>query len=127
MTDYSVADDIAAVWDSVRPVLAGALHPDTYQLLSVTRVSDGRGGTTTVEAAVEAGRCGLTLTRAQGRESLSGDVVQSVYRAAAEMPYDTLAEADDVLEINGRRYQIIVISPPGEHGTFPVAELEAVS
>ncbi len=127
MTDYSVADDIAAVWDSVRPVLAGAFHADTYQLVSVTRVSDGRGGTTTVEAAVEAGRCGLTLSGAQGRESLSGDVVQSVYRAAAEMPVGTLAEADDVLDVNGRRYQIIAITHPGSHGTFPVAELEAVS
>ncbi len=127
MTDYSVADEISETWDSVRPVLAGAFHADTYQLLSVTRVSDGRGGTPTVEAAVEAGRCGLTLTRAQGRESLSGDVVQSVYRAAAEMPVGTLAEADDVLEVNGRRYQIIAITHPGSHGTFPVAELEAVS
>ena len=127
MTDYSVADDIAAVWDEARPDLAGAFHADTYRLLSVTRVSDGRGGTTTVEAAVEAGRCGLTLTRAQGRESLSGDVVQSIYRAAAEMPKATMAEADDVLEVNGRRYQIIAITHPGKHGTFPVAELEAVS
>jgi len=127
MTDYSVADEIAAVWDSVKPILAGAFHPDTYQLLSVTRVSDGRGGTTTVEAQAEAGRCGLTLSGAQGRESLSGDVVQSVYRATAELPSATLAEADDVLEVNGRRYQIIAITHPGEHGTFPMAELEAVS
>ncbi len=127
MTDYSRADRISVAWDRARPKLAGALHADTYRLLSVTRVSDGRGGTTTVEAAVEAGRCGLTLSGAQGRESLSGDVVQSVYRATAEMPHDTLAEADDVLEVNGRRYQIIAITHPGEHGTFPVAELEAVS
>ncbi len=127
MTDYSVADEIAAVWDSVRPILAGAFHPDTYQLLSVTRVSDGRGGTTPVEAQVEAGRCGLSLSGAQGRESLSGDVVESVYRATAELPATTLAEADDVLQVNGRRYQIIAITHPGEHGTFPIAELERVS
>ncbi len=127
MTDYSVSDEIAAAWDEARPELAGAFHADTYQLLSVTRVSDGRGGTTTVEAQVETGRCGLSLSGAQGRESLSGDVVQSVYRATAELPATTLAEADDVLQVNGRRYQIIAITHPGEHGTFPVAELERVS
>ena len=126
MTDYTTADEIAAVWEEVRPEFAGAFHADSYSLLRVTRVSDGRGGTTTVETAVESGRCSLNLAGTQGREGQSADVVQSVYRLNVELPATTIAKADDVLEINGNRYQIISVAHPGLHGLFPMADLEAV-
>lgn len=127
MTDYTTADEIAAVWDEVRPEFAGAFHADTYDLLRVTRVSDGRGGWTTTETTVETGRCQILVSQAQGREGLSGDVVQSTIRQSAELPLTTIAKPDDVLSVNGRRYQIIAIAYPGEHGLFPVADLEAVT
>ena len=126
MTDYTTADEIAAVWAEVRPEFAGAFHADIYSLLRVTRVSDGRGGTTTVETAVESGRCSLNLAGTQGREGQSADVVQSVYRLNAELPATTIAKADDVLLVNAVRYQIISVAHPGLHGLFPMADLEAV-
>jgi hypothetical protein len=129
VTDYTTADEIAAVWAEVTPELAGALHTDTYSLLRVTRVSDGRGGTTTTEASIETGRCTLMQTRAQGREGANaGGVVESIYRLDAELPITTVAKADDVLNVNGTRYQIIAVSKPGLFGPqFQYAQLERVT
>lgn len=128
MTDYTTADELIGVWAEVTPEFAGSLHSDTYDLLRVTRVSDGRGGTTTTEATVESGRCALIQGRAQGREGLSGDVVESTYRVEAEMPIDTVAEADDALEVNDVRYRIIAVTTPSLFGPqFRYAGLERVT
>ena len=128
MTDYTTADEIAAVWADVTPELAGATHTDTYDIVRDVRTSDGRGGYTTAPGVVESGRCALIAGRTQGREGLSGDVVQSTYRLEAEMPVDTIAQASDVIDINGDRYQIVAVTTPGFFGPqFRYAQLEAVS
>jgi predicted short-subunit dehydrogenase-like oxidoreductase (DUF2520 family) len=127
MTDYSTADRISAVWDRVRPKFAGAFHADSYRLLRTTRVSDGRGGTTPTEAEAEAGRCELVIAGGGLERLVAGTIVQSSTTAAAALPLTTGARADDVLEVNGRRYNIAAVTHPGEHGLFPIAQLEAVS
>lgn len=127
VTDYTTADEIAAIWDEVRPEFAGAFHADSYRLLRTTRVSDGRGGTTPTEAEAEAGRCELVIAGGGLERLVAGTIVQSSTTAAASLPLNTVARADDVLEVNGRRYQILAVTHPGEHGLFPVAQLEAVS
>lgn len=127
MTDYSKADRITATIDRARPKFAGAFHADSYRLLRTTRVSDGRGGTIPTEAEAEAGRCELVIAGGGLERLVAGTIVQSSTTAAASLPLDTVARADDVLEINGRRYQILAVAHPGEHGLFPIAQLEAVS
>jgi hypothetical protein len=127
MTDYSVADEITSVLQSVEPVFAGAFHGDFYEIVRDVRTSDGRGGYTTAPGVVESGRCALIPRQTQGREGLSGDVVQSTYRMAAELPADSTAKADDVLDVNDVRYQIIAITQPGNHDLFPLADLERVT
>lgn len=127
MTDYSIADRIAATWDRVRTRIAGAFHADTYELIRFDEVEDGRGGETVTEDVIEAGRCQLVQRPVQGREGLSGDILQSSYRLTAEMPEATLALPDDEIQINGRRYRIVSVQPVGEHGLFPAADLEQVT
>lgn len=131
----TLADELTAVWDGVRPVFADAFHPDSYQVVRNVPVSDGSGGTTDTPTVVETGRCSLEPSNRMGDERLSGDVVvaQSSYIAelspapigAAPATKYSIVKATDTLEINGRTFQITTKPRSGgNHGMFTLCDLE---
>ena len=123
----AVHEDITAAWAKARPVLADACHPDTYLIVRLTRVPDGSGGHTNVEAVVESGKCALTAATTVGSEGVNGPLTVSVTGYTVELPKGTTLEASDVLYVNSRKFEVIAVQKGGDHEVFPVARVEEAS
>lgn len=124
MTDYTVADDLAAAFAEARPIFAGAFHSDDYELIWVVETDDGYGGRTTVQATVEAGRCALTVSQRMGGEAVSGGRVLPLSLYTAELPIDSLVTEDDAIIISGRTFDVTDTKRGGAVDLFTVVEVE---
>lgn len=137
----TLADELTAVWDSVRPIFAESFHADTYQVVRMVATPDGYGGTTETPEIVESGRCVLTVAARLGGERLSGDVIVPVSVYTAELPIDSDVREADTLRINvaaygtglygasayddaGRTFEITDVKRGGRHDLFTQVELE---
>lgn len=131
MTDYTVADDVAAAFADARPIFAGAFHGDTYAVVRAVETRDDEGGYTTVDATVETGRCSLTVSQRMGGERISGGTVipTSLYTAElstfvnGELVASIVTEADTI-EIDGRRFSVTDTKRESGRNPLTVVELE---
>ena len=121
----TTADDLDAVWASVRPVIEDAFHSDTYTIERPTLTSDGRGGTTTVATEVESGKCSLVVAGQQGQEYISGSGVAASTPYWVDLPWATTITERDAIVINGRRFAIVTVKREGDWGLTVRADLEA--
>ncbi len=124
MTDYTVADELAAAFAEARPIFAGAFHTDTYSLVRSVETSDNAGGSTTVDATVETGRCSLNVSPRQGGEALSGDRVTPMSLYTAELPINSVVTENDRLVIDGRMFAVTDVKKGGKLDLFTIVELE---
>ena len=120
----TLAQDLSAVWASVRPVIEESFHGDDYEITRDTQVSDGRGGTTTTAVTVEAGLCSLVVGGSQGDEYVSGSSVIARAPYWADMPWDTEIETNDRITIVGREFAVTAVKREGDWGVSVRAELE---
>jgi len=124
VTDYSVADDLAAAFAEARPIFAGAFHTDSYALVRSVETSDNAGGSTSVDATVETGRCSLNVSPRMGGEVLSGDRVTPMSLYTAELPIDSIVTETDRLGFSGRLFSVTDVKKGGNLDLFTVVELE---
>lgn len=106
----TVADRIAATVAGLRPRLPGLAFPDAYELVEdggSTR--DTRGNRQPVETSIEAGVCLLKPAgMASPQERAIGERVTSSVPYVVLLPYETEADADHTLVVNGaRRFNIV--------------------
>lgn len=120
----TAADDLTAVWASVRPVFAENFHADTYAVVRTTSTPDGSGGTTETGAVVETGRCALDVANRLGGERMSGGTVMAVSIYVAELPVDSIVAETDTLRVNGRTFAITDVKRGGNHDLFTEVTLE---
>ena len=122
----TAADDLAAVWDEVRPIFAENFHADTYEVIRTTQVPDGYGGTTQTEVVVEGPlRCRLDIGGQQGGEAITGSVPVGMASYSAELPIDSVVSESDTLRINGRTFEVVAKPKRGgNHDLFTEVELE---
>lgn len=128
----TLAQDLAAVWESVRPVIEDAFMADAYTVKRMVMVSDNRGGlkpstTPPTYDTVETGLCTLVVSNAQGDEYVSGASVTARAPYWADMPWSTEIAATDTIEINGRAFAVVAVKREGDWGVSVRAELEARS
>jgi hypothetical protein len=124
MTDYSVADELAAVIAEVRPEIAGVVHTDTYAILRTTTVADGRGGWTETTTTVETGRCRLIVAQRMGGEVVSGGRVTPLSIYTADLPIGSIVTENDTLGINGRTFLVTDTKAGGALALFVTVDLE---
>ncbi len=124
MTDYSVADALAAAFADARPIFSGAFHADTYQVVRDTSTDDGYGGSTVVSTTIESGRCSLTISQRMGGEGISAGQVLPLSLYTAELPIDSIVTENDRLTINGRPFSVTDVKQGGALDLFTVVELE---
>lgn len=86
---------------------------DAYDILRAVSTDDGEGGSTAVESVAESGRCILTAgaTRPEERAiaDQQGSTVPYVVRA---LRWDSVITAQDVVRINGRRFEVLGVLRP---------------
>lgn len=124
MTDYSVADGVAAAFAEARPIFAGAFHTETYAIVRDEGVSDGMGGRTVVLVTVETGRCSLTIAQRMGGERVSGDTIVPISLYTAELPITSIVTEADGLGFSGRIFNVTDVKKGGALDLFTVVELE---
>jgi len=124
VTDYSVADDVAAAFAEARPLLAGAFHADTYQVVRDVATADGYGGSTIVSSTLESGRCSLNVSQRMGGEGISAGQVLPLSLYTAELPITSIVAESDRLTINGRPFSVTDVKRGGLTDLFTVVELE---
>lgn len=113
MVARTTADDIAdALAEATRSVV-DAFHADQYQIIRSTRVSDGRGGSTSTDAVAEVGRCQLIVENTGGFEGAQGNAVGATTLYTVVLPRLSIARASDQITVNGRPFQIRAIREPG--------------
>ena len=122
-----VHEDITQAWNEARPILADAFHPDTYLIVRMTRVPDGYGGHTDVEAVVESGKCSLDASGRVGAEGASGPLTLSITSYTVELPIETTLEASDTLYVNSRKFHVTSVLKGGDHEVFVTANVEEAS
>ena len=122
-----VHEQITAAWNEARPILADAFHPDSYLIVRMTRVPDGYGGHTDVEAVVESGKCSLTAANRVGAEGASGPLTLSITSYTVEMPIESALEASDTLYVNSRKFNVTSVLKGGDHEVFVTADVEEAS
>ena len=120
----TLAQDLTAVWESVRPVIEESFFADAYTITRPVQTSDGRGGTTTVLTTVEAGLCTLVVSGSQGNEYVSGAIVTARSPYWADMPWATAIAETDTIEINGRTFAVVAVKREGDWGVSVRVELE---
>lgn len=127
--DYSSADELAAIFrDEVGPALAETFHADTYQIVSLEWVSDGSGGRTQQEVAGESGRCELqTFSPRTGGERVVGAIPTIDKPYVLEMPRDTAISTNDVVYVNGRKFEVSNVVHPGKADMFTYAAIDEVT
>jgi hypothetical protein len=122
------ADRLTAVFDNAEATLLRNLGADTYRIIRTTEVTDLEGGETTTETYLETGgRCLLQRGGTRGVEGANGSVVFATADFVAQLPSSTVVTERDVLEVNGREFQVISVKPSGNVGVFTTVELEARS
>lgn len=92
------------------------LLPDTGNILSVTRTSDGQGGwsdswgtvTASVPCRIDAA-ASSGISNFQGNEIPRGGAVQAFGRWVATLPYNISIAVENRLECNGRTFNIIAV------------------
>lgn len=137
----TLADELTAVWDSVRPIFAESFHADTYEVIRMVETADGSGGYTQTPEVIESGRCALNVANRLGGERLSGDVIVPVTAYQAELPVNSDVRESDTLRINavdygaglygtgayndpGRVFAIVDVKQGGHWELFTICELE---
>ncbi len=123
MTDYTVADAVAAAFVDARPIIAGAFHTDTYSIVRTVETWSGQGATS-VDTAVETGRCSLTISQRMGGEVISAGAVVPNSLYAAELPIDSIVTEKDVIVISSRAFNVTDTKKGGALDLFTVVELE---
>lgn len=126
MVDYSNADAIAAIFrDEAAPLFAANFHADTYQVVDVLEVSDGYGGHTEQEVAIESGRCELqTFSPNWGGVMVRSGVVMTEARYVIEILPPTVISSSHVVYVNGRRFEVQNVVRDGNAGMFTYAALD---
>ena len=122
-----VHEQITAAWNEARPILADAFHPDSYLIVRMTRVPDGYGGHTDVEAVVESGKCSLTAANRVGAEGASGPLTLSITSYTVELPIESVLTASDTLYVNSRKFNVTQVLKSGDHEVFVTANVEEAS
>lgn len=85
------------------------LLPDTCDILSVTKVSDGQGGMTSTWTTTTAGvACRLDMQ--QGREQISGGALQPFTSFMLSLPYDTTITTTNRVAINDVTYAVTSVN-----------------
>lgn len=125
MTDYSGADEVAAVLAEVAPEIAGAVHTDSYAILrNAGETTDLEGAPTGVEQTVEAGRCRLVVSQRMGGERVSAGQVLASSLYTAELPRSSIVTESDTIEIGGREFGISDVKRGGGLQLWTVVELD---
>ena len=119
----TLAQDLSAVWASVRPVIEDAFHADDYQITRDVPASNDLDAPKT-PTVVEAGLCSLVVSNAQGDEYVSGASVVARSPYWADMPWDTQIEETDRITITGREFTVTAVKREGDWGVSVRAELE---
>lgn len=86
------------------------LLPDTAQVIRITEVSDGAGGTTQTETVIATVSCSLqtqAVTGSIGRETQEGGRLVAATLWIAYLPFDTDCRPADLLLINGTRFEVV--------------------
>lgn len=85
------------------------LLPDTCDILSMTKVSDGQGGQTTTWAAASSGvACRLDMQ--QGREMVAGGALQPFTSFVLSLPYDTAIATTNRVTHNDVTYAVTSVN-----------------
>lgn len=120
----TVADEITAIWDEVRPEFAEVFHADTYEILRAQRTPGGTVlWTEQLPLVVEAGRCLLEESNGFGGDQSDGNVIIGLSPYTVELPISTLLTDDDRVRVNGRTYLVEDVKRGGNHRLFVVASL----
>ena len=95
-------------------IIAAGFRPDPYEVLRTVATPDGQGGSTEVEAVVEAGGCLLTPggTRPEELAIAERASAQAPY-VVRNMPHQSGVTAHDVLRIAGRRFEVFGVLRAG--------------
>lgn len=102
----TLADDIAAIWDDVRPDIVEATHADVYEIRR--KPMDGNAGWDGSQAfpVIESGRCALTDTSQLNSRQQGQHVMVSLSPYTVELPQGSLLTQDDHIWINGREFLV---------------------
>lgn len=88
--------------------VAAQYRVDTYTIRRATSTPDGEGGGTDAESTEESGGCILTAGATRPEERAYADrITGSVPIIVRNMPWNTSLKASDVLEVNGRRLNVL--------------------
>ena len=93
---------------SIRSVRNGFL-PDTGIIYRYALTGDGMGGQAEAWTAAGTTNCYVWTREAMDDEIVSGGQITSRTRWYIEMPYDTVVDARDWIEVNGRTFQVQVV------------------
>lgn len=100
-----------------RGLVEGLSFHDAYALVRDTATSDSEGGTTVIEATVEAGGCDLRAGLTRPDERAVADQTQATTPYVITLPYATSAVATDRLMVAGRTFEILGVLKDGFLGT----------
>lgn len=81
------------------------LMPDTCNIVTITNVPDGEGGSTPTRGTSGTSiPCRLDVT--QGREQVTGGAVQPYIAYKLSLPYDTTVDEQNIIEHGGVDYYV---------------------
>ncbi len=93
----------------MRSLITSNLLPDTCNIVTLTNVSDGEGGSTqTRGTSGTAIPCRLDVT--QGREQVTGGAVQTYIAYKLSLPYDTTVAEENIIEHGGYDYHVTSVN-----------------
>ena len=93
---------------SIRSVRNGFM-PDTGIIYRYVLTGDGMGGQAEAWTAAGTVNCYVWTRQAMDNEIASGGQITSRTHWYIEMPYDTVVDARDWIEVNGRTFQVQVV------------------
>lgn len=81
------------------------LMPDTCNIVGITNVPDGEGGSTQTRGTSGTSiPCRLDVI--QGREQITGGAIQPYISYMMSLPYDTTVAEENIIEHNGTDYHV---------------------
>lgn len=111
--DPTTADAIAAIVADLRPLHDDLALPDTCEIVRVTTVPDGRGGTTTTESTIDTVRCALDVSGQSGNEYVAGSVENVNLPYTITLPYGTDVNEQDTIGVDGRTFAVETVRSGG--------------
>ncbi len=102
----TIADDIAQVWEDVRPIFVEHFHADSYTLSRKQVNAAGGWDTADGFSTIETGRCTFVDTTTLNDAEANGMVYVSMSPYTLELPAGTLATKEDRITVNGRDFLV---------------------